>query len=52
MRKSDLVKTVAREVDQPENHVASVVNATFDVFLEGPMGGGYGKPLFNLAQLS
>jgi DNA-binding protein HU-beta len=30
MRKSDLVKAVAKEVDQPETQVSSVVNATFD----------------------
>ncbi len=30
MRKSDLVKAVAREVDQPESQVSNVVNATFD----------------------
>jgi DNA-binding protein HU-beta len=39
MRKSDLVKAVAREVDQPETQVASVVNATFDA-IQGALSSG------------
>ena len=30
MRKSDLVKAVARKVQQPDSQVGAVVNATFD----------------------
>lgn len=39
MRKSDLVKAVAKEVDQPENQVANVVNATFDA-IESALSSG------------
>jgi DNA-binding protein HU-beta len=39
MRKSDLVKAVAHEVDQPETQVASVVNATFDA-IQGALSSG------------
>jgi DNA-binding protein HU-beta len=39
MRKSDLVKAVASEVDQPESQVANVVNATFDA-IENALSSG------------
>jgi DNA-binding protein HU-beta len=39
MRKSDLVKAVAKEVDQPESQVSNIVNATFDA-IESALSSG------------
>ncbi|MBX5443610.1 HU family DNA-binding protein [Sphaerobacter sp.] len=39
MRKSDLVKAVARKVQQPESHVSTVVNATFEAIREALASG-------------
>lgn len=34
MRKSDLIRAVARKVQQPESHVTATVNATFESIRE------------------
>ena len=39
MRKSDLVKAVAKDVDMPESQVSNVVNSTFDA-IEGALSKG------------
>lgn len=39
MRKSDLVKAVARKVQQPESQVSTIVNATFDSIREALASG-------------